>query len=87
MVEGAMVDASTKHEKDDVPLAKLRVDTKLKVAAMFNREDFGERKGTSITVNVGNLHLDAMRRRVLPSAIVTAIPQDAELLSIEESTS
>jgi hypothetical protein len=86
-VEQAELIAETKTDKDDVPYAKLRVDTKLKVAAMFNREEFGERKGTNITLNLGTLHIDAMRRRALPSATATAIDEVAEVLTIEESTS
>lgn len=83
----ALADTADTLDKDNVPGAKLKIDTKLKVAAMFNRDEFGERKGNTLVVNVANLHLDAMRRRALPSAIATAIPEEAELVSIEESTS
>lgn len=89
MVEqaAALADTADTMDKDRVPGAKLKIDSKLKVAAMFNREEFGERKGNTLVVNVANLHLDAMRRRKLPSAIARAIPEEAEVLSIEESTS
>lgn len=86
MVEHAAALADIEYDRDAVPSAKLRIDTKLKVATMFNRAEFGESRGASVTVNIASMHIDAMRRREIQDAIVLAIPEEAEVLSIEEST-
>lgn len=37
-----------------VPLAKLKVDTRLKVSALLDRKRFGNDKGSGLTLNLGN---------------------------------
>lgn len=76
MVEEAHAIATREHDKDDVPGAKLRVDTKLMIATMFNRDEFSARRGVNLTLNVGRLHLAAMLQRSLPSATVILIPEE-----------
>lgn len=74
MVEDAQDLADADHAKEDVPRAKLRIDTKLKVAQLYNRTEFGESKGgNSITINVNTLHLNALRNRE-----VQALKESAE---------
>jgi hypothetical protein len=47
----------------DVALAKLRVDTKMRRAAQIDPEHYGEKAGINVNVlNVGELHLDALRK-------------------------
>lgn len=89
MVEDAVQQAEKDHHKDNVPLAKLRVDTKLKVAAMFNRDEFGERKGQTIALNIGALHIGAMRHAAAlreGTATAGAIAEEAQVVSIDDAT-
>lgn len=76
MVEEAHAIATREHDKDDVPGAKLRVDTKLMIATMFTRDEFGARRGVNLTLNVGRLPLAALLQRWLPSATVILIPEE-----------
>lgn len=47
-----------------VQLAKLRVDTKMKRAAQLDPETYGEKQaGISLNLNIGQLHLDALRAK------------------------
>lgn len=47
----------------DVQLAKLRWDAKLKRAAQLDPENYGEKAGVQITVDIGQLHLDALKAK------------------------
>lgn len=79
MVDQAAELAELEHDKDSVPGVKLRIDTKLKVAQMFNTA-LRDQKTTNVAISFGGMHLDAMRRRALPRATVALSP------SIEENT-
>lgn len=50
--------AGSAHE---VAAAKLRIETRRWLAAVWNRDEFGE-KQVGLTVNIGSLHLDALRQ-------------------------
>lgn len=76
MVEQAHDQAVKEHDKDAVPGVKLAVDTRLRVAAMFNREELGERKQLNVAITLPGQHLDALRRRALPHATVALAPVD-----------
>lgn len=87
MVDEAIGKADQQLDKDDVPAAKLSVDTKLKVAAMFNRSAFGENKGVNVSISLGSQALDAFRRRSVATARVVpelaAPAEDAEVIEIQ----
>jgi hypothetical protein len=42
---------------------RLPADTRVRLASLFNREDFGSGSPVSVKLNIGQLHVDAMRRR------------------------
>lgn len=87
--------------KEDAARARNRINSRQWLAEKFNREQFGQpRPGTTVNISMAGAHLDALRLRVVAtvssparesdtagSAIDGAITQDAEVLSIEASTS
>ena len=48
---------------EDVQVAKLRTDIRLKLAARHNRAYFGESQSPLVSIDLGSLALDALRRR------------------------
>ena len=64
-------------DKDDVPRAKLRVDTKMRIAQAWNPQEFGQHKGVQVNVSIGNLHLDALRQTRATAVVST--PAQAQL--------
>lgn len=59
---------------------KASAEIRLKLAGFWNRAEYGEQKGPQVNVNLdmGQLHLDAMRQRVMP-----AVPDQPALESGE----
>jgi hypothetical protein len=55
----------------DAARARVQVDTRLRLAGLADRENYGERKAdVSLNITVTSLHLDALRQRtVVPSEI------------------
>jgi transcriptional regulator with XRE-family HTH domain len=51
--------AGAAHE---VAAAKLRIETRARIAGVWNREKYGEQKAGQVVVNIGALHLDALRQ-------------------------
>jgi transposase-like protein len=45
-----------------VALARARSDDRKWLASKLNREKYGEASGPAVTINVGSLHLDALRQ-------------------------
>jgi hypothetical protein len=58
-------------EKDDVPRAKLRIDTRLRIAEAWNPSELGRKQGTVVNVTIGNLHLDSLRSRPAQATLST----------------
>jgi hypothetical protein len=90
LVEQAISITSRKIVKEDVPLAKLRADTRLRVAAMWNRDEFGA-KPSQVNINLNTLHIDALRQAYIAPptqslAIADAIDTEYELLSDDNTT-
>ena len=56
----------------EVQAAKLRIETRMKLAAFWDRDKFGE-KQAGVTVNIGSLHLDALRAAVAPLQAVEVV--------------
>jgi transposase-like protein len=75
-----IADAVKGIDNAEVQSAKLRIETRMKLAAVWNPERYGERQA-GLTINVGSLHLDALRQAqaALPAVEVAhAIPALAE---------
>ena len=63
MIEDAREMArDVKENRDAIAKAKLRTDLQQSIARGWNREEWGEAKQAGITVNIGSLHLDSLRR-------------------------
>ncbi len=78
-------------DKDDVPVARLRMEEMHKRAGWFDRQFSQHRGGAEVTINIGTVHLDALRTRsrertalAQQGSITLAIPQvvDAEEVTI-----
>lgn len=82
LVERRQEDISSVTDKDDVPAEKLRNDMSIWLAGKWNRAELGEqRANVQVQVNVGQLHLDAMRlRNVEEQAKVTADAADVVMI-------
>jgi hypothetical protein len=64
LVEQALATADAVTNKDAAVLAKLQNDLRLWIAERWNRDDYGTaRGGVNLQLNIGQLHLDAMRQR------------------------
>lgn len=61
----AIVDSAPVN-RDWIAKAKLQADIRDRIARSWNREEWGETKQPLLTVNVGSLHLDSLRRQVSP---------------------
>lgn len=65
----------------DVQVAKLRVDTRRWLASKLDRAFYGDDQRASVTVNIGQLHLDALRK----TACKTECSPDTECLDVPYS--
>lgn len=76
-------------DRDAIQKAKVVADVDLRLAGLWNREDYGEAKHTvAVQVNVNDMHLSALRHREVlgsngPSAIVVGA---CEPLSLPKAT-
>jgi transposase-like protein len=57
-----IADAATVQE---VQLAKLRSDNRWKMAAKLNPETYGDKQQPLVSINLGDMALDALRKRVI----------------------
>lgn len=63
-----------KATPEDVNVARLKVQTNQWTAEKWNREEFGQAKHQGITLNIGTLHLDALRApKPLPVEITLGV--------------
>lgn len=55
----------------EVQAARLKIDARRFLAGVWDRERYGEQRGAAVTVNIGSLHLDALRQAqaALPGAV------------------
>ena len=75
LADDAIEDALGLACKDDAPIVRVRNDARHWTAQRWNRRELGESKpGVNVTLNVGTLHLDAMRQRNVEAARTPALP-------------
>lgn len=56
-------------DRDSINKAKVQAELRLKVAGFVNREQWGESKqAVTVSVNVANLHVDALRHRIVEAS-------------------
>lgn len=77
LVEDGMRDLERETDPKAAHLAKSKAEFRLRLAENYDRENFGaRRKDTNVNVNVGlgQLHLDALRRRV-SATVAPPVPE------------
>lgn len=57
-----IADASAGLDSAGVQAAKLRIDTRLRIAAIWNPARYAAERAGGVTINIGSLHLDALRQ-------------------------
>lgn len=45
----------------DVQRNRLRAETRAKIAGWWNRQEYGEAKAAAVQIDIGKLHVEAMR--------------------------
>jgi hypothetical protein len=73
------------EDKDDAAGARVEVSAYQFTAKTWNREQYGDRapqQGVQVTVSLGSMHLDALRRRAAADRALEALP--AEVISITD---
>jgi transposase-like protein len=75
--------AGSAHE---VAAAKLRIETRRHLAGVWNREQYGEQKAGQVVVNIGALHLDALRQASQALHVAEERPQLASLSAALQSS-
>lgn len=58
----------------EVARANLRLKERHWTAGRYNPAVFGDQKGTNITLNIGQMHLDALKAFPAPSAPIAVLP-------------
>ena len=61
---------------EEVAVAKLKIDTRKWLAGAMNPESYGNRPATQVNVNLGDMHIQALKDVV--SASQNALPQDSD---------
>ena len=61
LVEEGLAIADSARDASEVPAAKLRSDFRKWMAARMNAESWGEQRGALVNIDIGQLHLDALR--------------------------
>jgi hypothetical protein len=64
----------------DVQQARLQIETRRWLAGIFNREEFSEKQQHEVTLDLGQLHLAALRARAADHAQLRPLP--AEIVSV-----
>ena len=71
----AIADAATPQ---DVQVAKLRIDTRWRMAAKTDAEQFGDRQAPLINIDLGSMALDALRLREVVKPVHGLVNDDEE---------
>jgi len=63
-----------------VQQARLQIDTRRWLASIFNREEFSEKQQHEVTLDIGQLHLAALRARAVQQTQLQPLP--VEIVSV-----
>lgn len=90
--EAASIADDATENRDAIAKANLRVSVRQWIAGRHNKEQFGDQKSVGLTINIGQLHLDSLRRMnaqeraapvALPAASEVALPVSSETVDVE----
>lgn len=64
------------ESREEVARNKVRAEQRLKIAGFWNRQEYGvqDKNSVNLNLNLGQLHLDELRRRELPSRTEPILP-------------
>jgi hypothetical protein len=86
MVDKAL-DVADKADEDNVQVSRLQVATLQWTAERWNRDQFASNAKGSVTINIGQLSLEAMRAPLPAQLLIDpTIAVDAEIVSIEDAS-
>jgi transcriptional regulator with XRE-family HTH domain len=82
MAEDALeiADSSEDMTKEGIASAKLRIETRQWLAAVWNKDKYGKERD-AVVINIGTLHLDALRQAQATPAVLAG---NAERLAVAE---
>lgn len=95
MLEVALEDSDNVNEaRDSIAKAKLKADVRIKLAAMFDPERYGQRVNQGAVINIQELHLDALlsRRAALTLGVGSepvdppSVPAEAPVAQLPDAT-
>lgn len=92
MVDDAidLVDNASTSSSEDLRKADMQAKVRQWTAERFNPDAFGSQKGVKVQINVGVLHLDAMRQRAIQlseqAECTRAFTSDADLSALPATT-
>lgn len=68
------------EEKSALLKARLRAEQRMRLASKWNRKDYGDEPLVALnqTLNMGQMHLDALRQRSIEAKAVPVLPPAAE---------
>jgi hypothetical protein len=79
LVESALDDAlQVKPDRDAIARLRVLNDARYWTAERDNRERFGQPKQQAVVINIGSLHLDAMRQRTIEAPALAQLQGAAE---------
>lgn len=67
--------------KEDIAAARLANDADQWIAGVWNRQRYGQQNAASVTVNIGQLHMEALRQA---PAIAAVRPPELEAFDVED---
>ena len=75
LVEEGLTIADGVQDPTEVPVAKLRADYRRWMAGKLNREAWGDQQGPLVNINLGDLHLEALKAANRPAIEGEARPE------------
>lgn len=75
--EALVISDEVDSDATEIARARLRVDTRKWLAGKWNAAQYGDQKGVQVNVNVGDMHLTAVRSRAIDVTPSTERDNDA----------
>lgn len=87
LAESTLGIAAGADSKDAAQRARVEVNARQWLAGQWNRDEFGQQKQAPIQINLGSLHLDALRIHAQSERESPSPPAPARLISAESDPS